>query len=856
MPRLRQELATKAARVEEVDLRWGVTEVMARNAGAVAICLEQLEMCSPLVIGLVGHRVGWLPPVETVERYAPQFAQSLPAGAGITDIELRYAVHLARREGTGPALVMLRSERLSRELDAAGSDWEASAAIRRWCGQDPGLFTVGYDTLEEFETLCEARLRSALATELARPPRARAPTRVLPQIDRKRELRCLAWVTGWRRPTLVFAPRGVGATWLVKRWVDEAFGGLYVDGRATGPGAMIDAAPAHDDDAGSSGLPVSSSAGGREHDALAERRTSLLTATLRNRNGPRRIALDHFDDSFPTEAHADIAWIPARLPWGRALVIVTRSDRLREQARTLGWNVHEITPVTPAAALAFAHEYLAAFAKHLSPAQSGLLGQAPWLGDLGSLVLALDELRRFGRFDALDQRIADLAACKDGADIADEVVAGLRSVLPHPWSDSVDNALLALRLSLRGLEQQELRATCGVLAANRQTGGEVHSLAALPSHLWSAITISLGSGLAARGNYIDVTSGPLLAWCDQRFANDADGPKRVALALDRALADAAPARRWQEAPRITEMIAGQAGLATLMAEPGNVVGMIEAGESFASGWLDRLEPEARARTVAGWAEKLTTADGATAERLAFLAAQCGELDGARRLLRIVGPEIVARQSEARACFIATVTDDRATLRRLARSVAERKPPRERAAEQAMIASLLVSVCADGRVTLAEKEESALIAHALACVRRLDDAILDAQLKLGIGQLALGRARWRRAANEFGAAAGLARGVGNLRLLCRALERLSAVEIERHRFRTARRAAVECAELAAMAGLGEFEALAFERRIEIERRTANWKLAYNLAEAYHNRCMDGIAAPCRALDCLASLEARE
>src|SRR5262249_31353216 len=153
---------------------------------------------------------------------------------------------------------------------------------------------------------------------------------------------------------------------------------------------------------------------------------------------------------------------------------------------------------------------------------------------------------------------------------------------------------------------------------------------------------------------------------------------------------------------------------------------------------------------------------------------------------------------------------------------------EMSGEHAMTASLLASVCAEGRVVLSEQQEKALIAHATAYVRCVDDALLDAQLRLSIGQLALVRARWRHAADQFLAAVRLARGAGNLRLLCRALERFSAIEIERHRFRNARRAAAECRELAAMAGLGELEALAFERQIETERRTANWKLAYKLA----------------------------
>lgn len=849
LPRLRKELGEKGAVIEEVDLRWGITEAMALDAGALAICLEQLGKCAPLVIGLVGHRVGWLPPVDVVKRFAPHVSSGPRAEVGITQIELAHAAHIIRSLAAPAAPVFLRSRRLSEELAPSESEWDASEEVRRWCADDAGLDTLPYDTLDEFETLAETKLRSMLLSELRHPPRAKQSRLSLPEINRSRAIRQLSWATGWRRPTLIFASRGAGTTWLVRRWLQQDAAGLYIDGRASGPGAMIDASPAQVDVSGSSGLPVTSSAGESGPDARAERRTAILTAALRDRNGPRRIAFDHLDDSFPTEAQADLSWIPSRLPWRRAIVVVTRNKRLREQARAFGWSVHEIEPVTRADALAFAHEYLAAFAKHLTPAQSATLGRALWLSDLGCLVLSLDELRRFGRVEMLDRRVAQLAGHAGGAEIAEDVVAGLRSVMPPPWQRAVDDALLAMRMSLRGLAHQEIRAACGILAGAR-SGVETGDL---PSHLWSTIVISLGLGIATRDNLIDVSSGPLLQWCDDSFMEDVEGAKHIAQGLDRALASASPSRRWQEAPRIVEVLAGEAGLAMLMSEPRNVLGLLEAGESFASGMLDRLDPGVRARIVAGWRDKLASGDGVTAERLAILAAQCGEQECARQLLQMVGPAIAARRSDAQRCFVAAVMEDRAALQVEAESIANTKSDHGRPGERAMTASLLLSACADGRVVLTEDKEKLLVVYAGRAAREVRDALLNVQLDISTGQLAMGRGRWRQASDRFHSAVGGARAAGHLRLLCRSLERYAAVEIERHGFRNARRAAAECRELATYAGLGELEALAFERQIETERRTANWTQAYQLAEAYLSRCVEGIAPPQRAMECIAMLE---
>jgi hypothetical protein len=98
-------------------------------------------------------------------------------------------------------------------------------------------------------------------------------------------------------------------------------------------------------------------------------------------------------------------------------------------------------------------------------------------------------------------------------------------------------------------------------------------------------------------------------------------------------------------------------------------------------------------------------------------------------------------------------------------------------------------------------------------------------------------------------------MGHARLLCQALERIAAVQLERNRFRAARRAAIECREIAFKAGLGEFEVLGFERQIEVERRRANWTEAYQLAETFLARSRKGLCDIQRAKMALATLEAQ-
>lgn len=64
-PELRSRCRRRGAEFVGVDLRWGVTEEEARQRGALAVCLDEIERCD-LFLGLLGDRYGWVPPPEEV----------------------------------------------------------------------------------------------------------------------------------------------------------------------------------------------------------------------------------------------------------------------------------------------------------------------------------------------------------------------------------------------------------------------------------------------------------------------------------------------------------------------------------------------------------------------------------------------------------------------------------------------------------------------------------------------------------------------------------------------------------------------------------------------------------------------
>ena len=68
-PRLREAAETElGVRIQEIDLRWGVTENQVKRGEVVDLCLEGIEECQPYFFCMLGKRYGWTPAPVTVKR--------------------------------------------------------------------------------------------------------------------------------------------------------------------------------------------------------------------------------------------------------------------------------------------------------------------------------------------------------------------------------------------------------------------------------------------------------------------------------------------------------------------------------------------------------------------------------------------------------------------------------------------------------------------------------------------------------------------------------------------------------------------------------------------------------------------
>jgi hypothetical protein len=103
--------------LQEIDLRWGITEEESKQGNVVDICLKEIKNTHPFFIGLLGERYGWVPNEHEQEniKSAGVFEdkeyswvqEKLREGASITEIEIQNGV--LRAEGKVHAYFYFRS---------------------------------------------------------------------------------------------------------------------------------------------------------------------------------------------------------------------------------------------------------------------------------------------------------------------------------------------------------------------------------------------------------------------------------------------------------------------------------------------------------------------------------------------------------------------------------------------------------------------------------------------------------------------------------------------------------------------------------------------------------------------------
>ncbi|GAB6059856.1 tetratricopeptide repeat protein [Desulfonatronum parangueonense] len=108
-PELRRKCAQRFVTFTEVDLRWGITEEQAAEGQVLPLCLAEIERSRPYFLGLLGERYGWIPDTvrsEVIER-EPWIREHVEDRTSVTELEILHGV-LRNPEMAGHAFFYFR----------------------------------------------------------------------------------------------------------------------------------------------------------------------------------------------------------------------------------------------------------------------------------------------------------------------------------------------------------------------------------------------------------------------------------------------------------------------------------------------------------------------------------------------------------------------------------------------------------------------------------------------------------------------------------------------------------------------------------------------------------------------------
>ena len=523
-PELRERMAKRNLYLVDVDLRWGVTEEEAEQGKVLEVCLDEIERCRPFFIGILGERYGYVPAKvpEDTEFTHPWLAEY--KGHSLTALEIIHGV-LRNPELAQRAFFYFRgSSFISQVPEGKRADFTAEspeaarklAALKdkihasgrpviedypcRWDdsqGRIVDLDTFGQRVLEDlWAAICAAYPEEAPEADPLTVERqmheAFAEERSRLHVGREDQARRLTeYVQGGDRPPVVITGEsGCGksaflASWY-KKYVNENPDDFVL-------AYFIGASP---DSTNHFRLLRNMCLELKRQFVLKEempedykRLSETLAVMLVSASQDKErivIVLDALDQLVPLEAAHGLGWLLDRMPEKPRLVVSTLEGDCLDVLRQHEAEEITLPPLTESKQRQIVHVLLSEWQRKLDEKQMIALLAHPGVKNPLYLRVALEELRLFGKFEQLTERIKALG--ENIPDLFDQVLARVEEDYGR---DLVTQAVSMLGCSRHGLRETEL------LQLLRRKDQEQ-----FPRALWARLARSAKMYLVQRGELI------------------------------------------------------------------------------------------------------------------------------------------------------------------------------------------------------------------------------------------------------------------------------------------------------------------------------------------------------------------
>jgi telomerase protein component 1 len=512
-PALREKLLPFRVELYDIDLRWGVTKEQAENDQVLDLCLQQIDECRPFFVGILGDRYGWVPekfPVEALKKYGWIAHHT---GRSVTELEIIHGVlanpamrghaffyfrdprsladmpeavrHSVFAE-TDPAMIAKLAE-LKHRIRESGfpvsenypAHWDGSAFDR------PTKATGRLTGLEEFGKGVHDQLWEAIRAELKLDDASVVLGPLAEETDfheRFMESRLRVYVGRQtiqdelllysdgadEKPCLVTGPSGSGKSAVLARFVttwrqqhSQAFVLPHFVGaspRSTGLRDLLYR------------LCMSLKTQFTLADEVPEE-TARLMVTFRDMLGKIPaddrvlIVLDALNQLDESDRAQHLEWLPAKLPAQVKVVVscIADSGKTEPVLKAFKHRPHvaiNVKPLDDTERRAIIREVPSLSAKTLDEKQIDALLANPATANPLFLLVSLEELRGFGSYEQLNQRISTLPRDSDTVTaIFTQVIERLEEEFDRDTAQSILTLLASARRGLSERELQELMSS-------------------------------------------------------------------------------------------------------------------------------------------------------------------------------------------------------------------------------------------------------------------------------------------------------------------------------------------------------------------------------------------------------------
>jgi nephrocystin-3 len=486
-PELRRKCARRRVVFTEVDLRWGITEEQAAEGQVLPLCLAEIERSRPYFVGLLGERYGWIPDTirpEVIER-EPWLREHVHGRTSVTELEILHGV-LNNPEMDGHAFFYFRDpayldspdltdkqrlDLIERDLQTDVLEYGEAEATRRTAERKAKLAALKQRIRDSKLPLEEPYPDPKTLARLVRLQFSRLIDRLYPedqvpdplvQERQRHEAYAKSKLFG-----CIDRPAHMAALEAFVDRADTGGKGLVVTGESGGGKTALLAAWARDwakDNPDAfffqhyfGATPESASPEGflrrlmgelrqrfgftDEMPSNTEKLRDALPVWLAQTPADVQIALvlDGLNQVRGSEPDRRLLFLPVRFPPHITLVASALPGPALEALRKRGWSVHEVPKATEEEADAMAAEYFRLLGRHVDadgqPINTALRRQlvaSPGTRNPLFLRTVLEELRQFGDFEKLPERVSWYLEAHDPKELLRRVIQRWQGDFDHP----------------------------------------------------------------------------------------------------------------------------------------------------------------------------------------------------------------------------------------------------------------------------------------------------------------------------------------------------------------------------------------------------------------------------------------